>query len=219
MKDAVATRLPEALGADFFARSTLEVARELVGALVVRVLQPGEVREAEEGAVLVARLVEVEAYLGPLDPASHAYRRTPRSAIMWGPPGKAYVYFSYGNHHCMNVVTEPEGTAGAVLLRAAEPLEGLRVMQRLRRGAAVRDLLRGPGRLTQALGVDRRFNGWDLARVSELYLCRGRPPSRIATSPRVGIRKAADRPWRFFDPESPFVSRSPWNPERSRSSP
>lgn len=207
MTGTVAARLAPPLAADFFARPTLEVARELVGALVVRALEPAEVPEGREAAVLVARLVEVEAYLGPQDPASHAYRRTPRSAILWGPPGRAYVYFSYGNHHCMNVVTEPEGTAGAVLLRAAEPLEGVEVMQRLRRGAVLRDLLRGPGRLTQALAVDRRFNGWDLTRPGPLYLARGQPPARVATSPRVGIRRAADRPWRFFDPRSPFVSR------------
>ncbi len=200
--------LPSALSRSFFAQSTLQVARELLGALVVRILGPSEVPGGgSQPAVLVAKLVEVEAYLGPQDPASHAYRRTPRSAIMWGSAGRAYVYFSYGNHFCMNVVTEPEGIAGAVLLRAAEPLEGVEVMQRLRRGVVIRDLLRGPGRLTQALAVDQRFNGWDLTRPGRLYLVRGQPPAQVATSPRVGIRRAADRPWRFFDPQSPFVSR------------
>ncbi len=206
MRDMVATQIARPLVADFFARPTLEVARDLLGALLVRVLGSEERPEAKEGAVLVVRLVEVEAYLGPEDPASHAYHRTPRSNIMWGPPGKAYVYFSYGNHYCINVVTEPEGKAGAVLLRAAEPLEGVEVMQRLRGGASVRQLLRGPGRLTKALAVDRRFNGWDLTRPGPLYLAQGQPPARVATSPRIGIRRATDRPWRFFDPNSPFVS-------------
>ncbi len=196
--------LPPALPRLFFERPTLEVARDLLGALVVRVLQPPE---QPHRVVLVARLVEVEAYLGPQDPASHAYRRTPRSAIMWGSPGRAYVYFSYGNHFCMNVVTEPEGVAGAVLLRAAEPVEGVEVMRRLRATDDLRQLLRGPGRLTKALAVDRRFNGQDLTHPGPLYLAPGRPPEKVATSPRVGIRRAADRPWRFFDPESPFVSR------------
>lgn len=196
------------LDRSFFARPTLEVAPDLLGALVVRVFRPGELPNREkDSVVLVARLVEVEAYLGPSDPASHAYRRTPRSAIMWGPPGRAYVYVAYGSHHCINVVTEPEGTPGAVLLRAAEPVEGVRVMQRLRGVDDVRKLLAGPGRLTQALAVDLRFNGWDLTRPGPLYLAPGKPPARIATSPRVGIRRAVDRPWRFFDPESPFVSR------------
>lgn len=194
------------LARSFFARPTLEVAAGLVGALVVRVLPPAAAG-TREPVVLVARLVEVEAYLGPADPASHAYRRTPRSEIMWGPPGRAYVYFSYGNHYCMNVVTEPEGVAGAVLLRAAEPVEGVRVMQKLRGVQDVRKLLSGPGRLAQALAVDRRFNGWDLTQRGPLYLAPGDPPARIATSPRVGIRRAVDRPWRFFDPQSPYVSR------------
>ncbi|MCS7235644.1 MAG: DNA-3-methyladenine glycosylase [Armatimonadota bacterium] len=196
--------LPPALPRAFFERPTLEVAPDLLGTLVVRVLQPPE---QPGSVVLVARLVEVEAYLGPEDPASHAYRRTPRSAIMWGPPGRAYVYFSYGNHFCMNVVTEPEGTAGAVLLRAAEPVEGVEVMRWLRATDDLRQLLRGPGRLTKALAVDRGFNGWDLTQPGSLYLARGRPPEKVATSARVGIRRAADRPWRFFDPRSPFVSR------------
>jgi DNA-3-methyladenine glycosylase len=200
--------LPSALSRSFFARPTLQVARDLLGALLVRVLPPSEVPEgSSEPAVLVARLVEVEAYLGPQDPASHAYRRTPRSAIMWGPPGRAYVYFSYGNHYCVNVVTEPEGTAGAVLLRAAEPLAGIPVMQALRGVPDLRRLLSGPGRLARGLSVDRRFNGWDLTQPGPLYLAPGTPPLRVASSPRIGIRRATDRPWRFFDPESPFVSR------------
>ncbi|MDQ7800149.1 MAG: DNA-3-methyladenine glycosylase [Armatimonadota bacterium] len=208
MKPEVHPALAPPLPRSFFERPTLQVAPELLGCRLVRVLEPQEVPGGADGpVVLVARLVEVEAYLGPADPASHAYRRTPRSAIMWGPPGRAYVYFSYGNHDCMNVVTEPEGVAGAVLLRAAEPLEGVAVMRKLRGTHDVRQLLRGPGRLTKALAVDRHFNGWDLTQPGPLYLAGGEPPARVATSPRIGIRRAVDRPWRFFDPESPFVSR------------
>jgi len=184
----------------FFARPTLEVAPTLLGALLVRRL--------DRNVQLVGRLVEVEAYLGPLDPASHAYRRTPRSAIMWGPPGIAYVYVSYGNHYCMNVVTEPEGTAGAVLLRALEPIEGIEEMRRLRGVQELKLLTSGPGRLTQAFAVDLSFNGADLTREGPLYLAEGTPPSRIASTPRIGIRRAADRPWRFIDPDSSYLSRS-----------
>ncbi|MDR5708226.1 MAG: DNA-3-methyladenine glycosylase [Armatimonadota bacterium] len=199
----IAERTLSPLPRSFFARPTLAVARELVGALLVRVLP--------DGVRLVGRLVEVEAYLGPQDPASHAYRRTARSAIMWGPPGIAYVYFTYGNHHCLNVVTEPEGTPGAVLLRAAEPLEGLRVMQRLRGVEEVRLLCSGPGRLTQAFAIDLSFNGIDLTRPGPLYLTPGSPPPRIRATPRIGIRRARDRLWRFVDPESPFLSRPVYN--------
>jgi DNA-3-methyladenine glycosylase len=158
-------------------------------------------------ARLSVRIVEVEAYLGPEDPASHASRRTPRSEVMWGPPGTAYVYLSYGNHHCLNVVTEPEGHAGAVLLRAAAPLEGAEVMCRLRGTRDTRLLCSGPGRLSQALAVDGSFNGADLTRPGPLYLAGGVPPRRVATSPRIGIRRATDRLWRFVDPDSPFLSR------------
>lgn len=183
----------------FFTRSTLEVAPQLLGALLVRSL--------DRNVRLVGRLVEVEAYLGPLDPASHAYRRTPRSAIMWGPPGVAYVYLSYGNHHCINVVTEPEGTAGAVLLRAAEPVEGIEEMRRLREVQDLRALTSGPGRLTQAFAIDLSFNGADLTREGSLYLAEGTPPRRVVATPRIGIRRATDRPWRFVDPDSPYLSR------------
>ena len=155
----------------------------------------------------MGRVVEVEAYRGPKDPASHAYHRTPRSQIMWGPPGTAYVYFTYGNHYCINVVTEPQGTAGAVLLRAVEPLEGIGLMRRRRGTGDDRLLTSGPGRLTQAMGIGRSHNGADLTRPP-LFLARGpapRPP--IASSPRIGIRAAADRSWRFYIPANPYVSR------------
>ncbi|MDQ7844100.1 MAG: DNA-3-methyladenine glycosylase [Armatimonadota bacterium] len=182
----------------FFARSTLQVARGLLGHLLVHETPRGR---------LVGRIVEVEAYRGPRDPASHAFRKTARSRIMWGTPGTAYVYFSYGNHYCLNVVTEREGTAGAVLLRALEPMEGLEIMRRRRRTADVRLLTSGPGRLTRAMGIGREHNGRDLTRPP-LYLAAGRRgPVRIRAGPRIGIRRAVDRPWRFYLSGSPFVSR------------
>ncbi len=182
----------------FFARPVLAVARGLLGHLLVH--------DSPEGRT-VGRIVEVEAYRGADDPASHAYRVTPRSVIMVGPPGIAYVYFTYGNHYCLNVVTGREGVASAVLLRALEPLEGLRLMARRRGVTAPLLLAAGPGRLTQAMGVSRRQNGWDLTQAP-LYIVDGRPGRRrIATGPRIGIRRATDRPWRFYLAESPFVSR------------
>ncbi len=182
----------------FFARNSLAVAKDLLGHLLVHETPRGR---------LVGRIVEAEAYRGPKDPASHAYKRTTRSEIMWGRPGTAYVYFSYGNHYCMNVVTEPEGTAGAVLLRAVEPVEGVEIMRRNRGVGGDRLLTSGPGRLTQAMGIGREHDGVDLTRPP-LYLARGRTrPVPVATSPRVGIRVATDRPWRFYIPGNPCVSR------------
>lgn len=142
---------------------------------------------------------------------------------MWGPPGTAYVYFTYGNHYCVNVVTEPEGTAGAVLLRALEPVEGLDLMRANRRGRPERNLpgalsrgrrgkddrllTAGPGRLTAAMRVGPEYNGIDLTRPP-LYIARGRTrPVSVATSSRIGIRVATDRLWRFYIPGNPFVSR------------
>jgi DNA-3-methyladenine glycosylase len=186
-------RLPRA----FFARPTLAVARDLIGCCLVHETSRGR---------LVGRLVEVEAYLGPRDPASHAYRRTPRSDVMWGPPGTAYVYFSYGNHACVNVVTSPEGTAGAVLLRAIEPVEGGDEMARRRRTRVPRLIGGGPGRLTEAMGVTLAHNRADLVR-GRLYLMRGPRPRRVVATPRIGISVATEVPWRFVDPDSPCLSR------------
>jgi len=185
------------LSCAFFARSTIAVARDLPGCYLVH--------ETPRGRT-IGRLVEVEAYLGPRDPASHAYRRTPRSEIMWGAPGTAYVYFSYGSHACLNVVTGPAGTAGAVLLRAIEPVEGIDEMAR-RRGTRVPRLIGGgPGRLTEAMDVTLAHNGADLVR-GRLYLARGPRPRRIVATPRIGISVAVEVPWRFVDADSPCLSR------------
>ncbi len=126
---------------------------------------------------------------------------------MWGRPGTAYVYFTYGNHYCMNVVTEPEGSAGAVLLRALEPLQGLEIMRAHRKVADADLLASGPGRLTRALGIGRERNGADVTRPP-LYVAQGRTrPVPVAAGPRIGIRTATTRPWRFYIPDSPYVSR------------
>jgi DNA-3-methyladenine glycosylase len=186
------------LARSFFERSTEEVARALLGVLLVH--------EAPEGRTL-GRIVETEAYLGALDPASHAFRGpTARNGSMFGPPGTAYVYFIYGMHHCLNVAVDAEGVPGCVLIRAAEPLPGS-------------DLgpldLRGPGRLCRALGIDTSLSGASLfSRGGPLGLLSGTRPARIGVSPRVGIRLAAARPLRFFDADSASVSRPSGAPRR-----
>ena len=190
---------------EFFARDTLRVARDLLGRVLVRVL---------DGERLSGRIVEVEAYIGEEDQASHArVGRTERNAAMYGPPGHAYVYLIYGVHHCLNLVTEREGFPAAVLVRALEPLEGIERMRALRAGRPDRQLTSGPGRLCQALAIDRRFDGADLcAPDSLLFLEEGKPVSEhsIAAGPRVGVRgdEAALRaPWRFYLRGNPYVSR------------
>lgn len=168
-------------------------------------------RKVGDGTLLTARIVEAEAYQED-DPASHSFRgRTNRTEVMFGPPGHAYVYFTYGMHHCMNVVTGSTGEGSAVLLRAAEPVEGLEEMARRRGTNDPRALCSGPGRLCQALGIDRAENGLDLVRGRLLWLLEGAPvaPSTINVGPRVGITSGTERPWRFSVQGDRFVSRAP----------
>jgi DNA-3-methyladenine glycosylase len=187
------------LGRRFYARYTPTVARELLGCRLVRV----EGRKRLSGII-----VETEAYRGSGDPASHAYRgKTKRNEVMFGEPGRAYVYFTYGFHYCLNMTTEREGTPGAVLIRAIEPVEGVETMM-ARRG--VEDAPRaadGPGKLTQALGIDRRLNGEDLTRSKMLFVEAGSVPSVVGKSTRVGIKLGVERRWRYYVKGSRFVSR------------
>jgi len=169
-------------------------------------------------AGVTVRITEVEAYAGERDPASHAFRgRTARNAVMFGPPGHLYVYFSYGMHHAGNVVCGPEGTASGALLRSGEVVEGV-PRARTRRGDRVRDrdLARGPGRLAQALGLTLDDGGADLFGDGPVRLeLHAYPVATIASGPRVGVSVEADRPWRFWVLGDPYVSdykRSPRAP-------
>jgi DNA-3-methyladenine glycosylase len=150
------------------------------------------------------RLTEVEAYDGAGDPGSHAHRGpTRRNAVMFGPPGHLYVYFTYGMHHCCNVACGPEGEASAVLLRAGEVVAGLETARARRPGSSDRDLARGPGRLCKAMGIHRGDDGLDLRDRLRL----GPPQEDVSTGPRVGLRHASERPWRFWITDDPTVSR------------
>jgi DNA-3-methyladenine glycosylase len=185
----------------FFARDTKRVARDLLGCVL-------ETRV--RGVRTAGRIVEVEAYVGPHDPAAHGYRwrKTARNARLFGPPGSCYVYFIYGNHWCANVVTERDGYPSAVLLRALEPLTGVDVMRRRRRTGVPRLWCSGPGRLCQALGITGSLDGESLAgpRI-RIFRPLGQQPLRIVTSPRIGITRAADWPLRFCVEGSPWLSR------------
>lgn len=199
----------------FYDRDPLAVAPELLGKVLAHGGRAG-------------RIVEVEAYLGEDDAASHAFRGpTPRCATMFGPPGHLYVYFTYGMHFCANVVCQPAGVAGAVLLRALEPVLGIDEMRAARAHRArvgerapirrapltVRQLCSGPGRLCQALGINRRFDGVDLLGDDGIRVFDdgNPPPADPATGPRVGLGAAvgdsAGQPWRYWVPGDPHVSR------------
>jgi DNA-3-methyladenine glycosylase len=190
----------------FYNRDPRDVSRDLLGKVLVR----------RQGRNLrAARIVEIEAYLGEGDPAAHAAcGRTPRNAVLFGPPGHAYVYFIYGNHYCLNISCLPEGVAGCVLVRALEPLIGIEEMAKertlsLNGSKDLRKLTSGPGRLTEAFSITReRDNGKDLTSTSSDLLVAddGYIPSRVLTTVRIGIVKAASRPLRYVIAGNEFVS-------------
>jgi DNA-3-methyladenine glycosylase len=180
----------------------LEVARDLLGQHLVRVIDQG---------TIVVRLTEVEAYAGSDDPGSHAFRgRTPRNAVMFGPAGHGYVYFTYGMHHCVNVVAGPAGEPSAVLLRAGEVVAGEDLVRATRGAVPFRDLARGPARLTVALGIDRSLDGLDLTDpAAPLFVAAAERPvdALVTTGPRVGVSgEGAVRHWRFWLQGDPTVS-------------
>ena len=171
----------------FYARDTVTVARELLGKTLVH----GEAS---------GRIVEVEAYLGVGDRAAHSFRGvTPRTRVIFGPPGHAYVYFIYGMYECLNIVAEPDGVAGCVLIRALEPVLGVDEMRLRRpRAARIEDLANGPGKLTLAMGIDRKHYGVDLTHGSLTVRQEDPEEVEIVISTRIGIRESADLPLRFY---------------------
>ena len=196
---------------EFYDRDTVAVARDLLGRCLVRRL--------EDGAVLVGRITETEAYIGRCDKACHAYqyRRTPRTEPLFLAPGHAYIYLIYGMYHCLNFVTEPEGEPAAVLLRAVTPLAGEETILRLRYGDRpltrfrAKNFLNGPGKVCQGFSLSRAQNGLDLVEGDTLFLCDGPedlglpplPPARerICSGPRIGVDYAEEArafPWRFW---------------------
>jgi DNA-3-methyladenine glycosylase len=197
---AAQLRAAPVLPREFFNRDPATVARELLGKVLIR-------REGRN--LLAGRVVEDEAYLGQDDPAAHAFGgQTARNSVLFGPPGHAYVYFIYGMYECLNLVAEPEGQSGCVLIRALEPVAGVETMQQRRPAARkLEDLASGPGKLTLALGITRACNGIDVTRGS--LVVRAPAETRkieMATSPRIGITKCVDWPLRFYIRGNRFVS-------------
>lgn len=194
----------KALPASFYKRPTEQVARDLVGKVLVRdILSDGR------PCRLAGVIVETEAYGHDDDPASHAHRGpTRRNAVMFRQVGRAYVYFTYGNHHCVNVSARAyDAIAGAVLIRGIEPVAGVEEMIKSRHVSDIRLLASGPGRLTQAFGITLGENGLDMTSPkSGLWIGQGEERKAVATE-RIGITRAVDRKWRFVDPSSVFVSR------------
>ncbi|SFC07057.1 DNA-3-methyladenine glycosylase [Marinospirillum celere] len=188
----------------FYARPTLEVAEDLLGCLLVR--------ELPDGQQLAARIVDLEAYIGEEDSACHASKgRTPRTQVMYGPPGHAYVYLIYGLHHLLNLVTEEAGRPCGVMLRAVQPLHNEEAMRALRQVKG-RNLCNGPGKLTAALAVNKDYNQWDMTLGEQLWVAPRSEPLQetIQRGPRIGIDYAEpedrEAPWRFWLAENPWRS-------------
>jgi len=188
----------------FYAQPTIRVARQLLGKYLVRRHPDGKT---------VGKIVETEAYVGPHDLACHAAKgRTARTEVMFGPPGRAYVYFIYGVYYCLNIVTEEVGHASAVLIRALEPIAGVELMQERRGTEKLHNLASGPGKLCLAMAIDKALNAADMSRGHVLYVeDRNDPPPKISATPRIGVDYAGewkDKPWRFLIRGSEFVSKS-----------
>lgn len=180
------------LGREFFSRNVVEVAKDLLGKILVRKIGK---------KFLVGRITEVEAYGAADDAASHACKnKTDRNAPMFGPVGRSYVYFTYGKHCCFNIVArDNESKAGGVLIRALDPILGLEEMIKLRGTEDLENLVSGPGKLTEALDIDLKMNNLDITKEGSLFLIKDSdvPASSILATPRVGIRSAKDKKWRF----------------------
>ena len=195
--------MPAKISRSFYSRPALDVASDLIGKVLVRRLGRRN---------LSGRIVETEAYVGPHDLACHASKgHTPRTSVMFGPPGFAYVYMIYGFYFCLNVVTEPLGYPAAVLIRAVDPLENVDLMRELRNNPErENNVASGPGKLCMAMSIDRQLNGADLLGTTIWIEDRNTDPGLIRTSPRVGVDYAGeykDKPWRFFVDGNAHVSR------------
>lgn len=205
--DLIKRMISSPLSADFFKDHTVDIAQKLLGKIVItRSFSPSAVSDPTE-VFTGGRIIETEAYRSD-DPASHSARgETPRCSVMFGDPGFAYVYFIYGMHKMLNFVTEPRGSAGAVLIRGLEPLYGIEQMAQRRKNPKRLDLTSGPGRLCGALGIEMLHNGQSL-QGPNLWVCDdGFRPKKISKSARVGISLAKDILWRFFVTDSEYVSR------------
>lgn len=190
---------PNKLSREFYSRPTLQVAVELLGKILIYEI---------EGIRLGGRLVEVEAYIGEDDPACHACRgQTPRNAIMYGDPGYLYVYFTYGNHYMLNIVTERKGFPAAVLLRGMEPMYGIDIMKKNRGVDKIAEIASGPGKMARALGITTAQKGLDVTGEQIYFINDREAGGEVWQSPRIGLSDGRDKLWRFYYPNNPHVSR------------
>ncbi len=196
------------VGRKFYLRDAVTVSKDLLGKLIVR---------KTKYETLIAKITESEAYRGSDDPASHSHRKiTNRNKVMFDTGGRVYVYFIYGNYNCFNIVTEKKGTGSAVLIRAAEPVEGIELMKSFRgKIKNIYELTNGPGKLCKALNIDKTFYGKDVTEEGEIFISypQRKEKFEIVSTKRIGISKGADLPFRFFIKDNPFVTKHKFNNE------
>lgn len=196
------------VGRKFYLRDTVTVSKDLLGKLIVR---------KTKYETLIAKITETEAYRGSDDPASHSYLKiTKRNKVMFDTGGRVYVYFIYGNYNCFNIVTEKKGTGSAVLIRAAEPVEGIELMKSFRgKIKNIYELTNGPGKLCKALNIDKTFYGKDVTEEGEIFISypQRKEKFEIVSTKRIGISKGADLPFRFFIKDNPFITKHKFNNE------
>lgn len=193
--------LEEILPKSFYTRNPVGVAKDLLGKIVVRNIK---------GTRISGVIVEVEAYNGKNDPASHASRKlTVKNKLLFEDPGRAYIYFIYGNYWCFNIVAHSIGDAGGVLIRALEPLEGVNIMMKNRKIENITKLCNGPGKLAKALLITGKLNGIDVTKRGALYIAKGKPVNTndIVSTPRIGVKVGLDKQWRFYIKNNPYISK------------
>ena len=187
------------LSVNFFNKNSVCVAKKLLGKIIVR---------RYNGVKLSGKIVEVESYRGKDDAGSHAFKKkTQRNSLMFGKPGVAYIYLCYGNHYLLNIVTEKDGEPGAVLIRAIEPVNGIKTMMKMSGVKNINNLTNGPGKLTKALGIDKTLNGEDVTKSKKLFFLNNNKKFKINSSSRIGIKKGKEKKWRFYIANNPFVSK------------
>lgn len=184
----------------FFNKNSVLVAKKLLGKIIIR---------RYKGVKLSGKIVEVESYRGRDDEGSHAHlKKTKRNFLMFGKPGIAYIYLCYGNYYLLNIVTERKGNPGAVLIRAIQPVEGIKTMLKMRRTKDIKKLTSGPGKLTEALAIDKSLNGEDITKSKKLFIINNNEKFKIKSSSRIGIKKGIEKKWRFYIDNNPFVSKN-----------
>lgn len=186
------------LSKNFFLKNSIEVAKKLLGKILIR---------KYKGYIISGKIIETECYRGKDDCSSKAYNRTDKKHPMFGEPGILYIYLCYGKNYLLNIITEKKGKPGAVFIRALQPLSNLEIMKKLHKTKNIKNLTNGPGKLTDALFINKKLNGEDITKSKKIYIVDSKERIKIKTSSRIGIKIGLDKKWRFYIADNPYVSK------------